>query len=188
MIGAQVFQINDLDYFICRLQSEHIESLQRLFDQCADYAMVVDGEGVSPTAAKELFQSAPPGRSLNDKFLYGLMDRKGNMAGLLEGMRDYPDESTWWIGLLMLSPQVRGHGLGRKVIEGFSKYVGSEQGTSIMLGVVEENQVAYRFWQHLGFQVVRQTEPRPFGKKIQTVYVMQRAVTQASFALPTVSA
>jgi ribosomal protein S18 acetylase RimI-like enzyme len=53
-----------------------------------------------------------------------------------------------------------------------------EQGTSIMLGVVEENQEAYRFWQQLGFELVRQTEPRPFGKKIQTVYVMRRGVTQ----------
>jgi len=26
----------------------------------------------------------------------------------------------------------------------------------------------------MGFEVVRKTEPRPFGKKMQTVYVMQR--------------
>jgi ribosomal protein S18 acetylase RimI-like enzyme len=34
-----------------------------------------------------------------------------------------------------------------------------------MLGVVEENQAAYEFWQRLGFEFVRQTEPRQFGKK-----------------------
>jgi hypothetical protein len=49
-----------------------------------------------------------------------------------------------------------------------------------MLGVVEENRAAYRFWQQLGFDLVRQTEPRQFGKKTQAVYVMRRYVTQQS--------
>jgi GNAT superfamily N-acetyltransferase len=176
MIDAQVFHIDDPDYYVCRLQSEHTEPLQRLFDQCADYAMIVEGEGVSPTAAQEIFQSVPAGRSLGDKFLYGLLDRTGDIVGVLEGMRHYPDETTWWIGLLLLAPEVRGHGLGQKLIQGFLDYVRSEQGASIMLGVVEENQAACRFWQQLGFDLVRQTEPRPFGKKTQTVYVMRRGV------------
>ncbi len=177
MTDAQVFHLDDSDYIVCRLQPEHTEPLQRLFDQCADYAMIVDGEGVSPTAAQEIFQSVPVGRSFSDKFLYGLLDRKEDIVGVLEGIRHYPNDTTWWIGLLMLAPEVRGHGLGRKLIQGFSDYMRSEQGTSIMLGVVEENQEAYRFWQQLGFELVRQTEPRPFGKKIQTVYVMRRGVT-----------
>jgi ribosomal protein S18 acetylase RimI-like enzyme len=176
MTDAQVFQINDHNYFICRLQIEQSEPLQRLFEECADYAMIVEGEGVSPTAAQDIFKSAPEGRSLTDKFLYGLMDRKGIMVGVLEGLRDYPDEATWWIGLLMLSPEVRRGGLGRKVVEGFSEYVRSEQGKAIMLGVVEQNQAAFLFWQRLGFKLVRQTEPRHFGEKFQTVNVLQRDI------------
>jgi ribosomal protein S18 acetylase RimI-like enzyme len=99
------------------------------------------------------------------------------MVGVLEGMRHYPEEATWWIGLLLLSPQVRGSGLGRKVVEGFSEYVRSEHGTSIMLGVVEENRATFLFWQRLGFKLVRRSEPRPFGKKVQTVTVMQKDIS-----------
>jgi hypothetical protein len=47
----------------------------------------------------------------------------------------------------------------------FSDYVRSEQGASIMLEVVEKNQAAHHFWHHLGFELVRKTEPRLFGKK-----------------------
>jgi ribosomal protein S18 acetylase RimI-like enzyme len=177
MTETQVFQVDDSDYIVCRLQPEHTEPLQRLFDQCADYAMIVDGESVSPTAAEEIFHSVPAGRSLSDKFLYGFFNRKGDIVGVLEGIRHYPNDKTWWIGLLMLAPEVRGHGLGRKLIQGFSEYMRSEQGMSIMLGVVEDNRAAYRFWQQLGFEFVRETEPRPFGKKIQTVYVMQKNLT-----------
>jgi GNAT superfamily N-acetyltransferase len=73
------------------------------------------------------------------------VDRNGDLVGLLEGMRHYPDETAWWIGLFLLAPAVRGHGLGRKLIESFSDYVCSRQGLMIMLGVVEENHDAYRF-------------------------------------------
>jgi hypothetical protein len=111
MAETQVFHIDSPDYSVIELQAEHTEPLQRLFDQCADYAMIVEGEGVSPTAAQETLQTAPPGRSLSDKFVYGLLDRNGDIVGLLEGMRHYPDETAWWIGLLLLAPQVRGNGL-----------------------------------------------------------------------------
>jgi ribosomal protein S18 acetylase RimI-like enzyme len=178
MTEPQDFHIDDSNYSVCKLKPEHVEPLQRLFDQCADYTMLVDGEDVSPTAAQEIFQEVPAGRSPRDKFLYGILDQKGDMVGLLEGIIHYPDDMDWWIGLLMLAPRVRGHGLGRKIIEGFSEYVRLNQGKSIMLGVVEENQKAYHFWQQSGFEFVRQTEPRPFGRKSHTVYVMRRGVTQ----------
>jgi ribosomal protein S18 acetylase RimI-like enzyme len=111
---------------------------------------------------------------LRDKFLYGFLDRDDAIIGVLEGLRDYPDDAVWWVGLLLLAPEARGYGVGRKIMEAFSEYVRLEKGTGIMLGVVEENQAAYRFWQGLGFELVRQTEPRLFGRKTQKVNVMRR--------------
>jgi hypothetical protein len=45
-----------------------------------------------------------------------------------------------------------------------------------MLGVVEDNLHAYRFWSNNGFEMVRKTEPRLFGKKNQSVFVMRRKI------------
>jgi ribosomal protein S18 acetylase RimI-like enzyme len=177
---AQIFSINDPDYFICRLEPEQVEPLQRLIERCADFTQLVEGEGVSPQAAQDIFRSVPEGRSIRDKFVYGVLDQKGTIEGVLEGIRHYPDDSTWWIGLLLLAPETRGHGLGQKVIQAFSEYVDANQGAAIMLGVVEQNRAAYRFWQQQGFELVRQTEPRTFGKKTQTVYVMRKELIRAS--------
>jgi ribosomal protein S18 acetylase RimI-like enzyme len=176
MIDVRAFQIDEPECVVCNLQAEHITPLQRLFDQCADFVMLVEGEAVSPTAAQDLFQSKPDGRSLDNKFLYGLWDRNGEIVGVLEGIRHYPDDTIWWIGLLLLAPEVRGRGLGRKLVQSFCEYARSEQGAAVMLGVVKENRAAYRFWQQVGFEQVRQTEPRSFGKKTQSVYVMRRAL------------
>jgi len=174
------FQIDDPDYRLSKLETKDAETLQKLFEQCNDYSLIVEGKSMSPTAAVQTFQDVPPGRSTDDKFVYGLLDREGNIVGLLEGMRHYPEENIWWIGLLLLAPEMRGCGMGRKLLRSFEEYVRSESATAIMLGVVEENQAAYRFWQGQGFELVRQTEPRTFGRKVQTVYVMRKAVTAAT--------
>ena len=136
MNDARVFVLIDPDYSVCTLESEHKVPFQRLFEQCADFTRLVEGESVSPEAAKDIFKSAPAGKTLHDKFLYGLLNRQGILFGVLEGMRDYPDDTTWWIGLLLLAPETRRHGLGRKVIDGFMEYVRLEKGRAIMLGVV----------------------------------------------------
>jgi ribosomal protein S18 acetylase RimI-like enzyme len=184
MNSAQDFSINNPDYSVCRLQPEQMEALQRLLEQCADFTQLVEGESVRPEAAQEIFRSVPEGRSVRDKFLYGLLHRAGNFVGVLEGMRHYPDDTTWWIGLLLLAPETRGHGLGRKIIAGFSEYVYENQGTAVMLGVVEQNRAAQRFWQRMGFEWVRQTDPRTFGRKTQTIHVMRKELTRVRLDEP----
>ena len=78
--------------------------------------------------------------------------------------------------MFLFAPEVRGQGIGQKVMQGFVDHVRASGGKAIMLGVVEDNEHAYRFWERIGFQPVRKTEPRQFGKKIQTVNVMRRIV------------
>jgi len=91
-------------------------------------------------------------------------------------MRRYPDDATWWIGLLLLAPEARSQGLGEKVLRAFVEVVRAGGGRAIMLGVVEDNQQAYKFWARMGFELVRQTEPRQFGNKTQTVSVMRQSL------------
>jgi ribosomal protein S18 acetylase RimI-like enzyme len=162
------------EYSILRLEPGDIPALQSLFEKCQDYAMIVEGESASPNAAEDIFNAAPPGRSLEDKFIFGLVDQQGETAGVLEGMRDYPGEATWWIGLLLLAPEARGRGSGQRLVQRFMEYVRSQGGERVMLGVVEDNTRALSFWQRLGFTQVRVTEPRRFGKKTQAVYEMQQ--------------
>jgi ribosomal protein S18 acetylase RimI-like enzyme len=157
------------------LQEADLPALQVLFEQCADYVRLLKGEEVPPTEAEDSFRSGPPGRSLEDKLLYGLFDARGALVAMLDAFARHPDSATWWIGLLILAPAMRGQGIGRKLVESFAEAVASQGGTLIMLGVVEENSAALRFWQALGFKLQSVSEPRHFGQKMQAMYVMQRA-------------
>jgi len=184
MNGALAFAIECPDYSVHRLVPEDTESLQELFIKCADYALIVTGEAVSPAAAEQTFKLIPAGKSPDDKFVFGIVDRWKSIVGVLEGMRNYPEDDAWWIGLLMLAPEVRRQGIGRTILDGFSKYVRSCNGSAIMLGVVEDNRVAYSFWRAVGFEVVRKTEPHRYGKKTQAVYIMRRAVEKDETSTP----
>jgi hypothetical protein len=47
-----IFETGLPDYSVRRLQPQDAGSLQRLFDRCEDYTLLVDGEVVSPDSAR----------------------------------------------------------------------------------------------------------------------------------------
>jgi ribosomal protein S18 acetylase RimI-like enzyme len=154
------------------------QAIQTLYEKCLDYMLLVDGHPAGVNAGAEAFQDVPQGRSPDDKLILGILDRQGELVGLLDALQHYPDETTWWIGLLLFTPAARSQGLGERVVQGFAGYVQSNGGQAIMLGVVEDNPRAYQFWQRMGFETVHKTEPRQFGDKIQVVNVMRRILAE----------
>lgn len=108
------------DYSVRPLYPKDADALQNLFEHCVDFNLLVDGEAVSPTSGKDIFLEAPPGFTLDlEKFLFGVSDCAGELIGMLEGMWGYPQAGICWIGLLMLTPERRGEGIGRRLMAGF---------------------------------------------------------------------
>jgi len=173
------FDIGLPTYSVRSLSLEDSGAIQELYDKCLDYMLLVDGHPAGPDAGEIEFQDAPPGKSIDDKFMFGIINQQNDLVGLLDTLRDYPDEVTWWIGLLLLVPEVRSQGIGQKVVQGFTEYVRARRGQAIMLGVVEENERAYKFWDRLGFEWIRTTEPRPFGVKTHRVNILRRKLIGA---------
>jgi ribosomal protein S18 acetylase RimI-like enzyme len=168
------FDVEGQDYSVHLLTREDVEAIQTLYEKCVDYMLLVDGHSASENAAEEDFQNLPPGRSADDRFIFGIVNPLSEIMGVLDVVRWYPDEVTWWIGLLLFAPDIRSQGIGKKVLEGLVEYVKASGGKAIMLGVVEENERAYQFWSRMGFELVRESEPRQFGNKRQKVRIMRR--------------
>lgn len=161
---------------IHRLSLDDIGLIQEIYEKCLDYMLLVDGHPADPDGVEADFLSVPPGKSLDDKFVFGIVSQQKGTIGLLDTLRAYPDPTTWWIGVLLFVPESRSQGLGEKVVEGFVEFTRAHGAQAMMLGVVEENQRAGKFWTRMGFELVRQTEPRRFGNKIHTVRVMRRVL------------
>ena len=174
------FDIGLQDYSVHQLLLEDIVAIQVLCEKCLDFMLLVDGRPAEPKGVEEDFLSVPPGKSFDDKFVFGIMNQQNEMVGLLDTLRCYPDEKTWWIGLLLFIPETRSQGIGKKVLHGFVEYVRLSGAQAIMLGVVEENTLAYKFWERMGFEFVRKTEPRRFGNKTQTVSIMRQSISDGN--------
>jgi ribosomal protein S18 acetylase RimI-like enzyme len=172
-MDADMIPIDFPDYCLRAIDLSSQDAVQHLCEACADFFWLVDGEAVSPGAGLDIFESLPPGRSIEDKFVYGLFNQQDDLLGVLEGLRHYPDEGTWWIGLLLLAPETRQLGLGQKIVRGFIEGVRLAGGTAVQLGVVEDNHAGYQFWRKVGFEPLRTTEPRSFGEKLQVVHVLR---------------
>lgn len=70
------------------------------------------------------------------------------------------------LAMLFISPEERGKGLGRRLVEyGVKNYAVDE------LGVNEQNPQARKFYEHMGFQVYKRTETDEQGNPYPILYM-----------------
>lgn len=174
----------DLDvegYPTRRLAASDIPAVQDLFERCLDHFLLHDGEPPEPESAEIEFSDVPPGRSVADKHLHGIFEpgRTERLIGLVESVAGYPDHDTWFLGLLLIDPAWRRHGLGQAALSALALAVGDAGYRTIRLAVIEPNQDARRFWLRHGFRHEATRDGRPFGRLTHRVDVLVRDVHQA---------
>lgn len=180
MNDSASFALNRPNYSAKLLKAEDAVVLQTSYERCTEFALLTDGQPPSSTAARDEFDALPVGKTTEDKYIFGLFDPQNDLIGMIESIRHYPDNQTWWLGLMMLSPEQRGQELGSEFYQAFEDWVSAQAVKQVSLSVVEANELGLQFWKSLGFKIIRKTEPRQFGNKAHAVYVMFRAVTTAA--------
>jgi len=176
MDSSTGFMLELAGYWAKQLEPEDEKVLQRLYEQCTQFAYLTDGHPPPPSAARDEFFAIPEGKTLQDKFIFGLFDSCNVLLGMLEAIRHYPNDESWWVGLMMLAPQQRGKGLGSEFYRVFDHWVAAQGARQVLLSVIEENELGYRFWQKLGFEVTQKLPPTRFGNKIHARYAMKRVL------------
>ena len=180
MISIASFALKHPDYSISQLTRADIDRLQTLFEQCSDFFVMTNGAAASPTAAREEFEEVPEGKTVEDIQAFGLFDRNDILVGTIIAIEHYPDEQTWWVGLMLLAPEQRGKGLGEDFYRAFEAWVSMQGGAYISLCAIAANLSGRQFWQRMGFEVIRKTPPRPYSLKTHEVYVFRRAIDPAN--------
>lgn len=166
------FSLENFGYLAKQLQPKDAAVLQQLYEQCTDFALLSDGLPPAPTAALEEFEALPDGKTIQDKYIFGLFDSCNRLVGMMESIRHYPDHQTWWIGLMMLAPEVRGNGLGTEFYKSFKQWVATQGVSQISLAVFESNKPGLKFWKKMGFEVIRKAPPQQFGLKTHERHVL----------------
>lgn len=171
---SRLFEVDD--YFAKKLTLENdIDNLQSLCEACCDYYIMMSGNPPASTEAIELFNDVPPNVELNNKFLIGIYNKSNEMAGLIDMVKDFPEEGTWFIGQLMIKPELRKQGLGSLIMKSYQEWVGCNGAKRVSLSVVEKNKDAFRFWNRIGFEV-EDTKYLLIGDKKKKVFVMKKDI------------
>ncbi|MBV8827024.1 MAG: GNAT family N-acetyltransferase [Bradyrhizobiaceae bacterium] len=136
-----------------------------LSQRCADYALMLTGQPPDRDASAAFFAAVPDGKTLADMWKLGVFDSAGKLVALADVAREHPAPGTWYIGLLLIDPTVRGRGVGAAVVRGVKQEAARNGAVRLMLSVVTENERALKFWKTQGFSVTRDLPPKRFGRK-----------------------
>ncbi len=145
--------------------------LDRLHDRCADFVRLVGGRDPAEGDGLVLLNDRPPGVAAEDKLVFGLFDGS-ELAGVVELLRGYPTPTIWCLGLLMLTPDRRGGGVGSAIYSALSDWIAAQGGKTIRLIVQAQNPAALRFWQRQAFKQVG-TTLQETGHTRNTVLILE---------------
>jgi GNAT superfamily N-acetyltransferase len=156
--------------------TDALQALQSLFEACADYHTLVYGQPAGPDEARTQLAELPPGKTLEDKFFFGLFTPRPRLCGVLDLIRDFREPGEWYLGLLMLEPGARGHGLGEGVVRAAEGWVRGQGAHRMRLAVAEQNTDGLRFWERHGYRVEKRFPPRDLGARHTVLLELVRAL------------
>lgn len=143
-----------------RLGTQDVPALQSLLECCRDF-LELTHEAPRPDAAHEFLENLPDGKTLEDKFVFGLYeDGTKELVGVIDIVRNWPTRDEWIIGTFLLEPTRRNTGLGARVHRDLEQWVRGQGATGLRLVVQVQNPAGLRFWQRQGYTITGQTTQR----------------------------
>jgi GNAT superfamily N-acetyltransferase len=146
------------------LSENDVPAIARLYARCDDYFFIQDGEAATLLDARELFTDVPPEKSENDQTVLAWRESQ-DLDALASMLRDYPSTGIWYLGFMLVDPDLRGQGVGRLFYSMLERWAINRGAKEIRLAVVEANHQGYNFWISLGFHEIRRVGPDDFKGK-----------------------
>ncbi|HEX9729059.1 MAG TPA: GNAT family N-acetyltransferase [Gemmatimonadales bacterium] len=144
----------DARYTTRLLSPSDLVRLQHLFEDAADYFLVMTGSAPAPDEAQRAFVAGPPTKSVNDKRTIGIFNERA-LVGVLDAMTDWPEDGTWTMGMLLLHPRHRGLGLGAAVLAAYEVWATSEGAQVLRTAVALQHIEGSRFLLRHGYRAAR---------------------------------
>lgn len=148
--------ILDNNYLIKHINSSNHNEIKHLYDLSSDYHIMCSGRNATDEDVDSIFKYSDK-KTLEDSLTLGVYNKCNLLIGMVDIFKNYPDNGTWMIGLLLLSPNERNKGLGKIIHEEIKKYALIQGADILRIGVVEQNVKGLRFWKSLGYQPVKST-------------------------------
>lgn len=182
------------------LLEQEIPALQAFYEANPAYSMRVNGVPPPPGIALEEFHERPPAHlGYTQRWLLGLFDDHGALAGVIDFVSDLGAPGVWHLGLFLIATARHGSGDAQAVYDALEGWMRSHgpKGWAVLpadeppdrprwlrLGVVVGNTPAERFWARQGYQASRVRESVYTGGRVNAVQVLVKPLDPALAAEP----
>ena len=138
-------------------------ALRDFYERSQDYIILETGLAPSDDTIDELFQNAPPGGDPADCIRLGLFDGHGVIQGVCEQSFGNPNPYSSYLGLLILSPELRGSGYGPILFERMKNTAIEKNCSELFVAVLAPNTRGRAFWERMGFKYQLSSDPITTG-------------------------
>ena len=125
--------------------------VEEFYTRAADYWLLADGRAPDRQKALDFFTDCPPNCDPAASHRLGLFV-DGALMGLAELSFGWPTPGDAYLGLQILAPEARGHGLGRVLLAEVETRARAAGAPQLYLAVLEANPKGRAFWEREGFQ------------------------------------
>ena len=141
-------------------QDQHATDALDLAQRAADYVVLEIGHAPDAAYIDDFFTAIPPGLDADCLLHFAVMEDPA-MVGMICIARGYEFPDDWWIGLMLLDPAFRGHGIGHKVVSLVKERARRTKVNMLKLAVLRANPRAMKFWEREGFVFHRDAPATP---------------------------
>lgn len=162
-----------------RLAPPDLPALQALFERAADYFEIMTGAPPGPDEAERAFVGGPPTKAVSEKQTIGVFDDAGALVGVLDAIPDFPADGTCTIGMLLLDPALRRHGLGTATLTAFEAWMTGAGTRRFRTAIVAHHAAGITFLSRRGYAEVTRLEGYDAGAARPTVVFFEKAAPTA---------
>jgi len=127
------------------------ESVAAFFERAADYVLLETGSPPNDGTVVDFFTDRPP--TVDDENVHHLGTHDGaDLLGITSVIFGFPEPDDCYIGLLLVSPAARGHGLGARLLTHVKTLARGKGANRLLVAVLDVNPKGRAFWEREGFE------------------------------------
>ena len=143
-----------IDYEIITITSQNFEQIFEVYDTNQDFFLLTQGKKATIESSISDIDALPPNCKINQKIYIGI-SKDGMAVGVLDLIEAYPEQTSFWIGLLLINASLHGKKIGSRLVEAIFAAAKVAGYKFAQLGVVENNIKGINFWQKHGFNILK---------------------------------
>ena len=148
-------------------------ALQSLLASHPVYTERITGYPPGPSDALSLLISRPESVAEADKIVVGGWEG-GNLVGVIDIIRGYPDAARAFIGLLLVAPSARRRGFGSELLGWVQR--SCKTCDRVRVALIDSVPDAAGFWEHHGFRPTGETRPWRYGPVESVSRIYERSL------------